>query len=113
MELPKLTPRKLVNVLFDEYHSESWSVSRARTEEIQPDYPENSSYARAAALLTAREFVVARNLDRPIDPAILENLLCGCVHTPLRPQKRTDDFSLSLAVTRYPLLVGSDRELPQ
>ncbi len=58
--------RKAVRVLFDEYHSESWSVSEARAREIQPEYPLNSSYQLAADALSGRDFVVARNTEREL-----------------------------------------------
>ncbi|HAM71646.1 MAG TPA: hypothetical protein DCM86_08395 [Verrucomicrobiales bacterium] len=55
-----------MRVLFDEAHSESWSISRARAREISPGYPEYSSYETAAALLSAREFAPERNTDLPL-----------------------------------------------
>lgn len=86
MSLPKLNPRKLVNVLFDEYHSESWSVSRERAREMQPKRPENSSYEQAADTLAAREFIIARNTDRRIDADLLENVDVLVLIHPCDPQ---------------------------
>ena len=40
--------RKTARILFDEFHSESWSTSVERAREMEPGRVENSSYARAA-----------------------------------------------------------------
>ena len=62
----KLQQQKFVRVLFDEFHSESWSVSEARAHEMQPDRPGYSSYQQAADALAARDFTIHRNLDKPL-----------------------------------------------
>ena len=66
-----LEPRKIVRVLFDEFHSESWTVSAGRAREMQPENPANSSYQRAADLLAARDFTIARNLAQPLESTAL------------------------------------------
>jgi hypothetical protein len=66
-----LTQRKSVRVLFDEYHSESWSISEARAREMQPEYPFNSSYQLAADTLAASDFTVHRNLSKPLQRDLL------------------------------------------
>ncbi|MEW9548930.1 DUF6421 family protein [Nonomuraea sp. NPDC050783] len=43
--------RAFPRVLFDEAHSESWTVRREVAEAINPAHPDDSSYARAAGLL--------------------------------------------------------------
>jgi hypothetical protein len=63
--------RKIARVLFDEFHSESWSISEARAHEMEPERAANSSYAQAAAALSARDFIVARNIATPLDAASL------------------------------------------
>ncbi len=65
------TPRKLIRFLADEFHSESWSLSAQRAAEFAPDDPQNSSYARAADALAARDFSVQRNRDAPLDAKML------------------------------------------
>lgn len=65
------TPRKIVRVLFDESHSESWSISAERAREMEPERPANSSYAQAAAALASRDFAVARNIAAPLDAKLL------------------------------------------
>ncbi len=67
----KISQRKIPRIVFDEFHSESWSVSAERAREMQPSDPANASYERAAVALAARDFVVARNLDAPVDAVLL------------------------------------------
>ena len=64
-------PRKYARVLFDEVHSESWSISAERARQMQPEDPANASYQRAADALAARDFLVRRNLDAPLSPDVL------------------------------------------
>ncbi|HEX6389817.1 MAG TPA: DUF6421 family protein, partial [Solirubrobacteraceae bacterium] len=45
-------------VLFDEAHSEAWTIRPELAREIQPSHPEDSSYAKAADALRARDFSV-------------------------------------------------------
>ena len=66
-------PPKPICVLFDEWHSESWSSSRGRAREIQPEDPVGSSYQRAADTLADRDFRIARNVDGPLAHDRLEN----------------------------------------
>ncbi len=66
-----LQQRKTVRMLFDEAHSDSWTISRKRAEEINPHYPENSSYQIAANALAERDFVLTRNLDSLFTPELL------------------------------------------
>jgi hypothetical protein len=60
--------------MFDESHSEAWTVRPELAGEMQPSHPGDASYARAAAALTEREFVVQPNADRPLTAATLR----GC-----------------------------------
>ncbi len=64
--------RKLARVLFDEAHSEAWTIRPDVAREIQPAHPEDSSYARAAAALAERELTVAAHTDGPLTPAVLD-----------------------------------------
>jgi hypothetical protein len=66
--------RKTAHVLFDEFHSESWSTSVERAREMEPGRVENSSYAKAAAALEARDFTVRRNIDQPLNPDALRDV---------------------------------------
>ena len=62
----ELKQQKFIRVLFDEFHSESWTISEARAIEMQPDRPGYSSYQHAADALATRGFTVKRNLDKPL-----------------------------------------------
>ncbi|MGQ0657115.1 MAG: DUF6421 family protein [Chromatiales bacterium] len=67
----KIEQRKVARVLFDEYHSESWTISSARAREIHPERPAYSSYEMAANMLAARDFVVLRNTEQPLRKKVL------------------------------------------
>ncbi|MBA2516343.1 MAG: hypothetical protein H0V22_03360 [Solirubrobacterales bacterium] len=67
-----LEPRTLAHVVFDESHREAWTIRPEVAKAMQPAHPEDASYARAAALLTAREFSVAAHTDGPLDVASLQ-----------------------------------------
>jgi hypothetical protein len=58
--------RKLARVLFDESHSEAWTIRPDVAKAIQPAHPEDSSYTRAAAALRARDFAVEAHADGPL-----------------------------------------------
>jgi Family of unknown function (DUF6421)/Domain of unknown function (DUF4350) len=61
-----LVQPKVVRVLFDESHSEAWTIRRELAEQMQPAHPEDSSYAIAAGRLASRDFDVIPNADRPL-----------------------------------------------
>ena len=69
--MTNLPQRKLARVLFDEFHSESWSVSATRAREMQPEDPANASYQNAAEELVRRDFIVQRNIDAPLTATTL------------------------------------------
>jgi Family of unknown function (DUF6421) len=48
----------LARVLFDEAHNEAWTIRPRLAAEMQPAHPADSSYARAAALLSERDFEI-------------------------------------------------------
>jgi hypothetical protein len=50
---------KTARVLFDEGHSEAWTIDPERAAAMQPSHPADSSMARAAELLRRRDFEVA------------------------------------------------------
>ena len=56
----------LARVVFDEAHSEAWTIRPEFARQMQPAHPGDSSYARAAAVLAEREFVVTPNVDQPL-----------------------------------------------
>ena len=61
-----LAQPKVARVLFDESHSEAWTIRRELAEQMQPAHPEDSSYAIAAGKLADRDFDVIPNADRPL-----------------------------------------------
>jgi len=67
----KLDQRKIARVLFDEYHSEAWSISPEVARQMQPEAPFDSSYAQAAQALAQRDFAVACNADSPLTAELL------------------------------------------
>ncbi|GAA3688607.1 DUF6421 family protein [Nonomuraea antimicrobica] len=63
--------RSFPRVLFDEAHSESWTVRRELAEAINPAHPDDNSYARAARLLRHLGHTVAVHTSGPLDPETL------------------------------------------
>ncbi|OLE36067.1 MAG: hypothetical protein AUG48_08810 [Actinobacteria bacterium 13_1_20CM_3_68_9] len=57
---------KVARVLFDESHSEAWTIRRELARQMQPSHPEDSSYAAAAEALASRDFEVGENTERPL-----------------------------------------------
>ena len=66
-----LTQPKIARVLFDEAHSEAWTIRPELAAEIQPAHPADSSLAAAAEALASRDFEVAAFADGPLDPKTL------------------------------------------
>ena len=56
-------------VLFDEAHSEAWTIRPELASAMQPAHPGDASYARAAAALAERDFDVRCNADAALDPS--------------------------------------------
>ena len=61
-------------VLFDEAHSEAWTIRPELASAMQPAHPGDASYARAAAALAERDFDVRCNADAALDAGTLS----GC-----------------------------------
>jgi Family of unknown function (DUF6421) len=61
-------------VLFDEAHSEAWTIRPELARAMQPSHPSDSSYAIAAAQLAAADFAVAANADAPLSAELLEDV---------------------------------------
>ena len=64
----------LARVVFDESHNEAWTIRPEVARVMQPAHPGDSSYARAAAALAARDFAVAPNVDQPLTAEALARL---------------------------------------
>src|SRR5437764_2205892 len=50
--------RARARILFDEAHSNAWTIRPDVAAEINPSHPADSSYARAAEILRAHDFEV-------------------------------------------------------
>jgi hypothetical protein len=60
-----------IRVLFDESHSEAWTIRPEVAGAIQPSHPGDSSLARAAQALAAREFEVRAHTAGPLTNEVL------------------------------------------
>jgi len=63
----------VARVLFDEAHSEAWTIRPELAREMQPAHPGDSSYAIAAAALSERDFAVSANVDQPLGAQTLRD----------------------------------------
>ncbi|HWD69899.1 MAG TPA: DUF6421 family protein [Solirubrobacteraceae bacterium] len=61
-----------INVIFDEAHSEAWTIRPELAGQMQPVHPADASYARAAELLSGHAFSVAANTDA-LDSGVLRD----------------------------------------
>ena len=62
----------VARVVFDEAHSEAWTIRSEVAEAMQPAHPQDSSYARAASALVERDFAVSPNVEEPLDAVTLD-----------------------------------------
>ncbi len=60
-------------MIFDEAHSEAWTIRPALAAQMQPTHPADASYTLAAELLEAHSFRVRCNTDEPLRAATLED----------------------------------------
>ncbi|MGI8805420.1 MAG: DUF6421 family protein [Thermoleophilaceae bacterium] len=65
------TAPQLARVVFDESHSEAWTIRRELARAMQPAHPADSSYATAADALAAHGFGVACNADHELSDQLL------------------------------------------
>jgi len=63
---------KLARVVFDESHSEAWTIRPELAERMQPAHPGDASLAAAAAALAERDFEVFHNEAGPLDERLAE-----------------------------------------
>ena len=66
-----VTHPKLARVLFDESHSEAWTIDPELATQMQPAHPADSSLAKAAAALARADFEVASHRAGLLDEATL------------------------------------------
>src|SRR3954464_12721595 len=60
----------IARVVFDEAHSEAWTIRPDIARAMQPSHPEDSSYARAADALRSRSFAVEAHEAGPLAAAL-------------------------------------------
>ena len=65
---------KVARVLFDEAHSEAWTIRPEVPRRVQPAHPGDSSYAVAASALAEREFEVTVNAEEKLTPELLADV---------------------------------------
>ena len=65
---------QLAHVLFDEAHSEAWTIDPELALQMQPAHPSDASYARAAEALRERDFLVTGNREWPLDTETLADV---------------------------------------
>ncbi|MBE2319834.1 hypothetical protein DVA67_027970 [Solirubrobacter sp. CPCC 204708] len=58
-----LHPNKTATLLFDEAHSQAWTIRPEVAQRMQPAHPEDASYVKAARLLEQRDFTVTAHTD--------------------------------------------------
>ncbi|WP_432932062.1 DUF6421 family protein [Microbispora sp. CA-135349] len=61
-------------VLFDEAHSEAWTIRREVAESMNPAHPDDNSYAEAAGALRRLGHTVRAHTEGPVTP----DVLAGC-----------------------------------
>src|SRR4051794_40793676 len=66
------THPEIARVVFDESHSEAWTIRPEVARQMQRSHPEDSSYARAADALRARSFAVEAHTSGPLGAATLD-----------------------------------------
>src|SRR5919198_6162365 len=81
-----LSQPKVARILFDESHSEAWTIRRNLAEQMQPAHPADSSYALAAERLAARDFEVLANADRPLSRETLAGAAVLVIAHPSDPR---------------------------
>jgi hypothetical protein len=77
---------KRARVLFDEAHSESWSIRADVAGRMQASHPADASLARAAEALERRDFEVRANASAAIDGGLLASTDVLVIAHPSDPQ---------------------------
>ena len=77
-------PRR-ARVLFDEAHSEAWTIRPELARSMQPSHPPDSSYVLAAATLAECDFAVAANVDGPLSAERLREVDVLVIAHPSEP----------------------------
>jgi hypothetical protein len=78
--------RPLAQIVFDEAHSEAWTIRPSLAAEINPSHPADSSYARAADVLRAHDFEVGAHASGPLDAEALASAGVLVIAHPSEPK---------------------------
>jgi hypothetical protein len=105
-------PAKLARVLFDEAHSEAWTIRADVARAIQPAHPADSSLAGAASALAAREFHVAAHTGGPLTADVLAGVSVLVIAHPSDPkwEATVDGGSPRLAASELDAIDGYVRD---
>src|SRR4051794_32197970 len=76
----------VARVLFDESHSEAWTIRPDVAREMQPSHPADSSYARGTDALRARSLAVDAHTTGPLDAAALDGVAVLVIAHPSEPK---------------------------
>jgi len=82
---PVITAPRRARVLFDEAHSEAWTIRPELARSMQPAHPRDSSYALAAAALAECDFTVAANASQALTAERLRDVDVLVVAHPSEP----------------------------
>ena len=75
-----IATEKTARILFDEGHSEAWTIDRDRAAKMQPAHPADSSLARAAELLLDRDFSVEAVAEEPLSARLAGSAVLVIAH---------------------------------
>ena len=86
MVLQTVAMRTLAHILFDEAHSEAWTIRPALAAEINPSHPADSSYASAAEMLRSHDFAVSAHEAGRLDADALAGTAVLVIAHPSEPK---------------------------
>src|SRR4051794_34792798 len=93
----------VARVVFDEAHSNAWTIRPDVARAMQPAHPEDSSYARAAAVLSGRGLDVAAHTDGPLTKGALDQAAVLVIAHPSEPR-----WERTIPGGAAPLLTGDE-----
>jgi hypothetical protein len=76
----------VARILFDESHSESWTIRPEVARSMQPSHPPDSSYALAADALRARSLAVEAHVSGPLSAEALAGVAVLVIAHPSEPR---------------------------
>jgi Family of unknown function (DUF6421) len=85
-KIPMVAHPTLATILFDESHSEAWTIRPEVAAAIQPAHPGDASLRRAAELLAGREFEVAAHTSGPLTRDALTGIAALVIAHPSDPK---------------------------